>query len=129
MSTDSVKQGDEDIPLLENPLTLEQLAAQATPPAPPEAPLPDLTDHEVVARLLRNVTVQTLLDDMSEDLQKLVSWKMEELLKEQLSLLIKQAAEDSAPKLAEDIRTQLQLALPGLLANMVELAREQEKPE
>jgi hypothetical protein len=75
------------------------------------------------------VTVQTLLDDMSEDLQKLVSWKMEELLKEQLSLLIKQAAEDSAPKLAEDIRTQLQLALPGLLANMVELAREQEKPE
>jgi hypothetical protein len=54
---------------------------------------------------------------------------MEELLKEQLSLLIKRAAEESAPRLAADIRTQLQLALPGLLANMVELARNPDEPE
>jgi hypothetical protein len=125
MNSNTVNRDDEDIPVLENPLTLEQLAAQAAPSA---APPPDLTDLEVVARLLQNATVQSLLDDMSEDLQKLVSWKIEELLKEQLSLLIKQAAEESAPKLAEDIRTQLQLALPGLLANMVELTRKPDKP-
>jgi hypothetical protein len=125
MSSDTVKKDDEGIPVLENPLELDELAAE--PAAPP--PQPDLTDHEVVARLLRCTDVQGLLDDMSEDLQKLVSWKMEELLKEQLVLMIRQAAEESAPRLAEDIRTQLQLALPGLLANMVELARNQEKPE
>ncbi len=123
MSSKTVNQDNEGIPVLENPLTLEQLAAPAA------APLPDLTDLEVVAGLLQNATVQGLLDDMSEDLQKLVSWKIEELLKEQLSLLIKQAAEESAPRLAEDIRTQLQLALPGLLANMVDLARNPEKSE
>ena len=126
MNAHTTDQDDEGIPLLENPLTLEQLAAAAAPPA---SPAPDLTDHEVVGRLLQNATVQSLLDDMSEDLQKLVSWKMEELLKEQITLLIKRAAEESAPRLAEDIRTQLQLALPGLLANMVELAREPDQPE
>jgi hypothetical protein len=126
MSSDSVKKDQEGIPVLENPLSLDQLAGEAAPAA---APAPDLTDLEVVARLLRNTDVQGLLDDMSEDLQKLVSWKMEELLKEQLNLLIRQAAEESAPKLAEDIRTQLQLALPGLLAHMAELARNPDKPE
>jgi hypothetical protein len=126
MSSDSVNPDDQHIPVLENPLTLEQLEAEAVPPEPP---LPDLTDQEIVGRLLENPGVQSLLDDMSEDLQKLVSWKMEELLKEQLSLLIKRAAEESAPKLAADIRTQLQLALPGLLANMVELARNPDEPE
>jgi len=126
MSSDSVKKDHEGIPVLENPLSLDQLAGEAAPAA---APAPDLTDHEVVARLLRNTDVQGLLDDMSEDLQKLVSWKMEELLKEQLNLLIRQAAEESAPKLAEDIRTQLQLALPGLLAHMAELARNPDKSE
>ena len=126
MSSDTLKKDHAGIPVLDNPLTLDQLAGEAAPPA---TPLPDLTDHEVVERLLRNVDVQGLLDDMSEDLQKLVSWKMEELLKEQLTLLIKQATEESAPKLAADIRTQLQLALPGLLANLVDLAHKQEKPE
>jgi hypothetical protein len=126
MSSDSVKKDHEGIPVLENPLSLDQLAGEAAPAA---EPAPDLTDHEVVARLLRNTDVQGLLDDMSEDLQKLVSWKMEELLKEQLNLLIRRAAEESAPKLAEDIRTQLQLALPGLLAHMAELARNPDKSE
>ena len=126
MSSDSVKKDQEGIPVLENPLSLDQLGGEA---APATEPAPDLTDHEVVARLLRNTDVQGLLDDMSEDLQKLVSWKMEELLKEQLNLLIRRAAEESAPKLAEDIRTQLQLALPGLLAHMAELARNPDKSE
>lgn len=113
MSSDSVKLDDDGIPILDAPVSLD------APPAGAETAL-DLSDHEVLTRLLDNIEVQQLLDDMSEDLQKLVSWKIESLLKEQISLLIKQAAEESAPKLAEDIRTQLQLALPGLLAKVVE---------
>lgn len=121
MSADNRKLDADGIPVLENPLTPDDLAGVVSEP-----PLPDLTDHTVVAGLLKDSAVQSLLDDMSEDLQKLVSWKMEELLKEHLMQLIRQAAEESAPKLAEDIRTQLQLALPGMLADLVELAR---KPE
>jgi|GEM_PF-1377077 len=116
MVSDTVKLDDDGIPILDNPVTLEQLAAAATPP------LPDFSDHEVVAELLHDTSVQDLLDDMSEDLQKLVAWKIEELLKEQINRLITQATEECAPKLVEDIRTQLQLALPGLLANMIEQA-------
>lgn len=118
MASDTVKLDDDGIPILQDPIPLAQLAVE---PAPP--PVPDFSDHEAVAELLRNTSIQDLLDDMSEDLQKLVSWKIEELLKDQLNLLIKQATEEIAPKLTEDIRTQLQLALPGLLANMVEQAR------
>ncbi|MGW8311362.1 MAG: hypothetical protein ACWGNB_09910 [Thiogranum sp.] len=118
MSSDTENPDRNGIPVLDNPLDLDQLDKRTT-----AAPLPDLTDHELVARLLQNAAVQSVLDDMSEDLQKLVSWKIEELLKEQFTLLIRQAAAESAPKLAEDIRTQLQLALPGLLADMLALAR------
>ena len=119
MSSDTRKPDSDGIPVLENPLSLDDIGATGgdTPPQ-------DLTDPTVVAELLRHVDVQRLLDDMSEDLQKLVSWKMEELLKEHLIQLIRQAAEDSAPKLVEDIRTQLQLAMPGLLANLIELANQ-----
>jgi len=123
MSADKRTQDTAGIPVLENPLTLDELEQAGAP-----APVPDLTDHDVVADLLHNEEVQRLLDDMSEDLQKLVSWKMEELLKDHLMQMVRQAAEESAPRLAEDIRTQLQLALPGLLADLVELARNPVKP-
>jgi hypothetical protein len=117
MTSDSVKLDDDGIPILENPVTPQQLVVEATPPPP------DFGDHEVIAELLRHSSIQDLLDDMSEDLQKLVSWKIEELLKDRMNLMIRQATEECAPKLVEDIRTQLQLALPGLLANMIEQAR------
>jgi uncharacterized membrane-anchored protein YjiN (DUF445 family) len=120
MTSDSVKLDDDGIPVLENPVTLDALPAQAG------EPLPDLTDHEVVARLLQNIDVQHLLDDMAEDLQKLVAWKIESLVKDQVTQLIQRAIEESGPKLAEDIHTQLQLALPGLLANLVEQAKASE---
>ena len=119
MTSDTVKLDDDGIPVLENPVSLETLHA----PTPPSIPVPDLTDHEVVARLLQNSEVQHLIDDMSDDLQKLVSWKIEALLKDQIGRFIKEATEESASRMAEDIRTQLQLALPGLLANLVEHAR------
>lgn len=124
MSSDTVKLDEDGIPVLENPVSLEELPAQTE--ESPAAPLPDLTDDEVIARLLQDADVQSLLDDMSEDLQKLVAWKIESLVKDQVTQLIQQAIEDSAPKLAEDIHTQLQLALPGLLANLVEKARSSE---
>ncbi len=122
MSSDTVKLDDEGVPVLENPVTLEELPAQAEA-LTSETPLPDLTDDEVVARLLQNTDVQDLLDDMSEDLQKLVSWKIESLVKDQITQLIQQAIEESASKLTEDIHTQLQLAIPGLLANLAEKAK------
>ena len=53
MTSDSVKLDDDGIPVLENPVTLDALPAQAG------EPLPDLTDHEVVARLLQNIDVIT----------------------------------------------------------------------
>ena len=123
MTDDTVNQDENGIPVLDNPLDLDRIDGRTT-----AGPLPDLTDHELVARLLQNAAVQNVLDDMSEDLQKLASWKIEELLKEQFTLLIRQAAAESAPKLAEDIRTQLQLALPGLLADMLALARKNGQP-
>ncbi len=122
MASDSVELDDEGVPMLQNPLSLESLQT----PTAESAPMPDLTDHEVVARLLQYSEVQDLLDDMSEDLQKLVSWKIETLLKEQIGRLIKEATEESASMMAGDIRTQLQLALPGLLANLVEHAKDSE---
>jgi hypothetical protein len=125
MPSDTVKLGDDGVPVLENPVTLDELPAQTEEPPPGES-LPDLTDDEVVARLLQDVDVQDLLNDMSEDLQKLVAWKIESLVKDQVTQLIQQAIEESGPKLAEDIHTQLQLALPGLLANLVEKAKASE---
>jgi hypothetical protein len=122
MSSDTVKVDADGIPVLENPVALDDLPTQTEESTPQQA-IPDLTDDEVVARLLQDADVQSLLDDMSEDLQKLVSWKIESLVKDQVTQLIQQAIEDSAPKLAEDIHTQLQLAIPGLLANLAEKAR------
>ncbi len=122
MSSDTIKLDADGIPVLENPVSPGALTTPAEAPRA-EEPLPDLTDHEVVAQLLQNEDVQNLIGDMSEDLQKLVAWKIESLVKEQVVQLIQQAIEESATKLAEDIHTQLQLAMPGLLANLVEQAK------
>jgi len=125
MSSDTVKLDDDGVPVLDNPVTLEELPPQGEELSSKKS-IPDLTDDEVVARLLQNVEVQNLLDDMSEDLQKLMSWKIESLVKDRVTQLIQQAIEESAPRLTEDIHTQLQLALPGLLANLAEQAKSTE---
>ena len=122
MSSDTIKLDADGIPVLENPVSPDNLTAPDEAPRA-EQSLPDLTDHEVVAQLLENEDVQNLIGDMSEDLQKLVAWKIESLVKEQVVQLIQRAIEESATKLAEDIHTQLQLAMPGLLANLVEQAK------
>jgi len=120
MDSDPIKLDDKGIPVLENAVTLDdELVGE------PVAPRADLTDHELIVHLLEDETVQHILDDITEDLQKMVAWKIETILKEQITQLIKDATEQSAPKLAEDIRTQLQLALPGLIAELAEQSKRQ----
>ena len=105
------------IPVLQKPVQVDEFTA------PKAAPATDLTDHERVVQLLAEPAIQQVLDDITEDLQKLVSWKVESLLKEELSRLIKEATEASASRLSEDIRTHLQLALPELLTKIAGKAR------
>jgi hypothetical protein len=117
--TDSapVKTDADGIPLLENAVTPQQLHRGET------APGVDLTDQEQVEQLMNHETVQLLLADLAEDLQKLVAWKVEEALKQELEKLIHEATERSIPRLREEIETHLSLALPELLARIAEQSR------
>ncbi len=118
MEEQPVRLDDEGIPILENPVDPQ---IPATPPAPVG---PDLTDYDLVERLLEAEGIRELVNDLTEDLRKLVSWKIEEVLKEEVTKLIHSATEQSSEKIGEDIRTQLQLALPELVTKLA-----QEKPE
>ncbi|HHJ12999.1 MAG TPA: hypothetical protein ENJ79_01290 [Gammaproteobacteria bacterium] len=82
-----------------------------------------LTDPEQVEPLLNEAQIGQLIDDLADDLRKLVSWKIETLIKEELGRLLQEASERGSEKLAGDIRTQLRLALPELLAGVVRAAR------
>jgi len=119
MNSDQIKLDDNGVPVLENAVTLDELGGEST------APHADLTDQGLVNHLLEDEAVRHLLDDITEDLQKLVAWKIETLLKEEITRLIKDATEQSAPRLAQDIRTQLHLALPGLIAKLAEQSKQQ----
>ena len=119
MDSDPIKLDDKGVPLLENAVTLDELGGE---PSPPRA---DLTDHDLINHLLKDEAVQHILDDITEDLQKMVAWKIETFLKEEITRLIQDATEQSAPRLAQDIRTQLQLALPGLIAKLAEQSKGQ----
>lgn len=114
MSSDPIKLDDNGIPVLEHAISLDEFNSAA----------PDLTDQELINHLLEDDAVQRILDDITEDLQKMVAWKIETMLKEKVSKLIHDATEQSAPRLAQDIRTQLQLALPGLIAKLAERSRQ-----
>jgi len=112
-----VKTDEDGIPLLETAVTPQQLRGGAG------AAATDLTDQAQVEQLLANEAVQALLSDLAEDLQKLVAWKVEEVLKEELQKLIHDATERTVPRLHEDIQTHLSLALPELLARIAGQAR------
>ncbi len=112
-----VKTDEDGIPLLETAVTPQPLHGGET------APEVDLTNQQRIAELLGNEAVQVLLSDLAEDLQKLVAWKVEAVLKEELQKLIHEATERSVPRLHEDIQTHLRLALPELLARIAEQAR------
>ena len=117
MDPEQIKLDENGIPILQNVVSADGLANDAATPAA------DLSDHEQIAELLREETIQQLLDDITEDLQKLAAWKFESLLKEEFSRLIREATEQSASKMSEDIRTHLQLALPDLLARIARQAQ------
>ncbi len=119
MNSDPIKLDDNGVPVLENAVTLDELGGEAA------APRADLTDHDLINHLLEDEAVQHILDDMTEDLQKMVAWKIETFLKEEITRLIQDATAQSAPRLAQDIRTQLQLALPGLIAKLAEQSKQQ----
>lgn len=118
MDEEQIRCDAQGIPVLEDVVDPESLPVATAPPA-----AIDLDNHEKVVQLLQQPAVQQLVDDLAEDLQKLITWKLEAFLKEEISRLVHSAAEQSAPKLAEDIHTQLQLALPDLLAKIAEQAR------
>lgn len=118
MDEEQIRCDEQGIPVLEDVVDPEALAVATAPAA-----AIDLDNHEQVVQLLQQPAVRQLVDDLAEDLQKLITWKLESFLKEEISRLVHSAAEQSAPKLAEDIHTQLQLALPDLLAKIAEQAR------
>ena len=120
MDPEQIKLDKNGIPVLENVVSADELGSDAAPPPPA-----DLTDHEQIGELLREETIQRVLDDITEDLQKLAAWKIESLLKEEFSRLIREATEQSASKMTEDIRTHLQLALPDLLVRIAKQAQHQ----
>ena len=118
MDSESIKLDENGIPVLDNPVTPEQAVADQALPAV------DLTDQELVEQLFQEDAVQQLLDDLTEDLQKMVAWKIESFLQEEVCKLIKEATEQSAEQLSGHIRTQLTLALPELLTKIAERARD-----
>jgi hypothetical protein len=119
MDSDPIKLDDNGVPVLEHAVSLDELASK------PAAPRADLTDQDLINHLLEDEAVRQILDDITEDLQKMVAWKIETFLKEEITRLIQDATAQSAPKLAQEIRTQLQLALPGLIAKLAEQSKGQ----
>lgn len=114
MEEQQIKLDDEGIPILEHPVDLNIPADQAP------ASGPDLTDVDIVEHLLDKDQVCELINDLTDDLQRMVSWKIEEVLKDELARLVHNATEQSSEKLGADIRTQLQLALPELVAKIAQ---------
>ncbi len=117
MDPDKIKLDENGVPVLQHAVSVTEFASDTGPP-----PV-DLTDQEQLGELFRDEAIQRALKDITEDLQKLVAWKIESLLKEEFSRLIREATEQSAEKMAEDIRTHLQLALPELLARIAKQAQ------
>jgi hypothetical protein len=130
MSSEPLNPDDDSIPVLENPLNLDELeSADALKSAgalkTPEA----ATDRALMAAFLQTPAVQDQLNALSRDLQKQVSAALQALLEEQLPRLIKQATEASAPRLAEDIRSRLQQELPGLLDHLAGSAQQPDQQD
>ena len=67
MDPEQIKLDKNGIPVLENIVSADELGSDAAPPPA------DLTDHEQIGELLREETIQRVLDDITEDLQKLAA--------------------------------------------------------
>jgi uncharacterized protein with PhoU and TrkA domain len=109
-----VKTDEDGVPILEHAVPPEALDAAEVRTGV------DLQDQEQVGGLLQTEAVQTLVSDLAEDLQKLVAWKVEAFLKEEMQKLIHEATERSLSQLQKDIQNQLTLALPELLVKIAQ---------
>jgi hypothetical protein len=107
-----VKTDEDGIPILDELVSADGFEA----PQPAE---PDVLEPERLGQLLQTEPYRTLLGDLSEDLHKLVAWKVEELLKEEMQELIHEASQRALERVQSEIHTQLTLALPDLLAKIV----------
>ncbi len=119
MSDPTIKTDSDGIPILED--IVDPNEPEYTTLAKPSEP--DLLDQAVIEHLLKDESIDQLLDDMTADLQNLVTCKIEEFLKQNIQQVIHETAQRSGPKLAEDIRTQLRQALPCLLTQAIRRAR------
>ncbi len=120
MNSDTdIKTDENGIPILDEAVDPAGIEAGSLS-TPPE---PDLLDQAVIDHLLHDRTIDALIDDLTADLQNLVSWKIEEFMKEEMQKVLKDAARRTAPQLAQDIRAQLRLALPELLEKAVRQSR------
>jgi hypothetical protein len=123
METDGIKLDDNGVPLLDTPVDPSRLSTTPTEEVPAE-PAVDLTDQQQIETLLHAVSVGEMLDDLAEDLQRSITVKIETVLKEEITRLVHQAAEQNAAKISEDIQTHLRLALPELLAEIARQAKD-----
>lgn len=119
MADPTIKTDTDGIPILEDIVDPNE-AEDSTPATASE---PDLLDQAVIEHLLKDESIDQLLEDMTADLQSLVTWKIEEFLKQDIQQVIHETAQRSGPKLAQDIRAQLRQALPGLLTQAIRRAR------
>ncbi len=115
MDTDQIKLDNDGVPLLDTPVDPTRLTSLAPTPED-SAVLP--ADQQRIEALLHMPSVQQLLNELAEDLQKSITLNVEAILKEEISRLVHQSSERAAPKIAKDIRAHLELAVPELLANI-----------
>lgn len=120
IETDDIKLDANGVPVLDTPIDPARLADTPGAAAPSQATV-DLTDQEQIDSLLETPEAQQMLQDLAEDLQQSITVRIETLMKEEITRLVHQATEQHAAKIAEDIHTHLQLAIPELLA---EIARQ-----
>lgn len=113
IKTGNINIGDDGIPVLEQ-------RASCGEPAPEARNIPSAQYDSERLRQLLQTDARQLLDDLTEDLQQTVLWKLEAILKEQMGKVIQEAIRESAPRIQQDLNTQLELALPDLLVSLLE---------
>jgi hypothetical protein len=113
MKTGRINIGDDGIPVLEARVDSGEtdVDQQSIATAP--------QDSEQLRHRLQTDARQ-MLDDLTEDLQQTVLWKLEAILKDEMGKVIHEAIRESAPRIQQDLNTQLELALPDLLASLLE---------
>jgi hypothetical protein len=122
MTRTPIQTDADGIPILDELVDLDEERTTVETAAPQPEP-PDL-DHDVLERLATHPAIADLLDDITVDLQSLVTWKIQEFLKHEIQQVIQEAVQRSGPQLSESIRAQLQQALPALLSEAFEHIRD-----